>query len=137
MDLRLRLQLVQLLIPPGGELAVGRADRKRILGRRSPGTIGKVLVPAPKAKHAFREPGVIGISHSGGGGGETRGANMAVESWKDGHTGDDDADKLFAEFQHGDGRNGDGLVAVLAGGDFVAESNDAGYDGDTTDEEDS
>ena len=72
----------------------------------------------------------------GRGGGGVRGADMAVESREDGHAGDDDADELLAEFQDGDGGDGDGLVRAFAGDDLVAEADDAGDDGDAADEED-
>ena len=137
MDLRLRLQFIQLLIAPRSKLAVSRADRERILGRRSPGALGAlgevpVLALALVAEDAFREAGVVGV----GGGGTVSGADMAVESGEDGHAGDDDADELLAEFEDGDGGDGDGLVLALAGDDFVAEAHDAGYDGHAADEED-
>ena len=71
-----------------------------------------------------------------GRGGGIWGADMAVESREDGHAGDDDADELFAEFEDGDGGDGDGLVGAFAGDDLVAEADDAGDDGDAADEED-
>ena len=129
MDLRLRFQFIQFLVTPGGEFCIGGADRERILGAIGESPV-LVLGPTLVAQNAFGEAGVVGRD------GGVRGADMAVESREDGHAGDDDADELFAEFEDGDGGDGDGLVGAFAGDDLVAEADDAGHDGDAADEED-
>ena len=72
----------------------------------------------------------MGVGHDGGG------ADMAVESGKDGHTRDDDADELFPEFEDRDGGDGDGLIRPFTSHDLVSEAYDAGHDGHAPDQKD-